>query len=337
LQSTTESVRNRRAEACAQRAALRRRLEGGTSEKRSGLTRLLRVLPGLAQNASQEECFVTYSQVRLAEIALECALNLLGTVTRQVQDFLQECTLCQQKLGQLAALLEQYFTILLGTEAQPDTLPNRTLLLPGRTTDLAQAAECLFRNMKPEQLAQLEDAVGKEVLGPQGDFWQYLVQSKDQFGNLGEELFCRAWPIALKALAGIDAAGLFLQAQPDQGRAEKELLAHLYAAAPKLAAAESWQRLVMALPAGAAGETVKDLVAKALPDMPITHLSSEGDVVLVKEGANIPLRQVVAELCDRDPGYLETSQRVLTRTDIDWAPLEDSDDEGDRVTAVRNS
>jgi len=322
LQNATEAVRSQRAEVSGQRALLRRRLEGDISAKETGLSRLLRFLPKPASTGEKAQVFPAYCQMRFAEIALKHALEVFGTVTHLVMEFIQDSTLCRQKLGQLAAMFQHQLTSLLAEAARPDPVPNRTVLLPGQTTDLAQAADILFKGMTPETFGRLVETVGTELLKPQGGLRQLLVNKRDLFQTVKDELFRWAWPIAVEALGGVDAAQLFLQAQQEPGRAGQTLLAHVQAAAPRLPVSEGWQRLVVAIPAGPAGETVRNLVTGALPDMPITPLQSEGDILLVQEAANLSLWQVVAELSDREPGYLETAQKVLTRTDVAWSPLE---------------
>ncbi len=360
LQATTESVRARRAEATGQRGVLRPKLEEASASKGGGLISWLGIGGRQTSPNDLDQLFLAYCHSRWSEVALQCVLDVLGAVTGLVMEFIQETAGCRKKLANLAAAFGQQLSSLHGAAGSArrhtgtqEVLPNTTVLLPGHATDLTGASEALFKGLTPEMISKFKETIWTKVVQPHGGLWQLLTNKQYQAAALQEELCRRAWPTAVEALRGVDAATLFLEstgahAGParasgqvggtpeaeaglpagahagvrDSGsslEAARALRPHVQAAAPRLRVSESWVRLVAALPASPGGDMVKKLLSAAQSDLPMTLLESDGDVLLVQEAANLPLRAVVESVTRGEPAYLETARRVVTRIDVPWS------------------
>jgi hypothetical protein len=82
-----------------------------------------------------------------------------------------------------------------------------------------------------------------------------------------------------------------------------------------------WQHLVLALPEGAAGTTLREIVVQALPNAPITAINSGEDIALCYEAAHLPLREMAAALVGGDAIPAELVQQVMARSDVKWFSL----------------
>ena len=75
------------------------------------------------------------------------------------------------------------------------------------------------------------------------------------------------------------------------------------------------------LPPGPAGDALKELVGRAIPEAPATVLRGEGDVLICGEAAGLSVPRMAGALIGQEAGYREIAKQVLTRTDVHWTPL----------------
>src|SRR5206468_1207483 len=92
------------------------------------------------------------------------------------------------------------------------------------------------------------------------------------------------------------------------------------AAAPRLETTGGWQHLVVARPPGPAGSALHDTVARAFPDLPLTPVDSDGDVVFCSEAAHLSLPDVAYALIEQEGTYTELARKMTTRVDVSWTP-----------------
>jgi hypothetical protein len=79
---------------------------------------------------------------------------------------------------------------------------------------------------------------------------------------------------------------------------------------------------VVLLPKSPAGAALGERLSHVVSDVPATLLESESDVVLCYEAAEISLFHAALALVGPDSAeYASLAERVWTRTDVAWSPL----------------
>jgi hypothetical protein len=330
------------------RVVLRQRLAAGDRVVKDSGLRWLGNLCRQGNAGTTERRFVEYCWLRLGEVALENAAAVFRSVHAEVSQFSQDLVLCRQKVSQFGAQFKP--PAALGpTGASDETpVPKLTEVLPNRSTNLTQAATGVFGSQWSELARRLDETLQQEVLNPQGGLWGLLLGDRAhalgtscrsqvslvfwQLDSTGcdaptyvqKELRGRAGDMIHAALKDLDAAQLFLEMQGGPDHARQALSATVQAAFPRLASAGSRPLLVLAVPPGPAGTTLRDLVAEDVPNVPLTVVESEGDVLMCSEAAYVSLRQTAAALVGKEAAHAEMAGRVMTRVDVDWSdfPLE---------------
>jgi hypothetical protein len=281
----------------------------------------------------------------LGEIALQNTLTIFASAHQGMYPFTQDLVLCRQRLNQFAALFAHDPEILRMQNARTMPVPNVIELMPGSARDLASAAADVLDQLPPEVFRHFDDNFQEEVLNQQGGlwgmvsgasdpdlratrrgpsslaFWDMISQKNDLAQVMKEKLLVRARPIILSALKDVDAARLFLDSHRAAADAEQALMEHLEDARPRLLVPAGWLHLALALPVSPNSAALCDIVSRRLPDMPVTLLESEDDVILSYEAANLPLRSVAEAVTGNDPASAEMAKKVLTRVDVSWSFL----------------
>jgi hypothetical protein len=297
-------------------------LTGKTGGKGSGIRWLGRSRPPEETQVNGRK-LVEYALLRLHEVVLVNALNVLGAVQERLDRFLPDLMLYHQKLKQFAAQFrdksdeEELSTGLEGDGTKTNPLPAGTL----RDFDVA---------------------VQRRLLEPQGGLWSVFAgvralrrstprqpESAADPGAaaaaplseeaLKEELLTRARAFLREALPGRNAAQSFLDDYGSAEEAQPVLLRQLEAATPRLRVEGGREHLLLGVPDGPAKAAVLKAAVEAIPDLPITAVKSEEGLFLVYEGAGYPIREVAAALVGREAPDPELVQRVLTRQDVPWS------------------
>jgi hypothetical protein len=276
--------------------------------------------------------FVEYCWLRFEEAVLDCVLTVLGAVHHAVSRFAQDLMLCRQKVKQLVEMFGLgSIEISPGAPLTPQS--NATELLPGRCTTVAEAATALVRSLPSERLRMLDEDVQLQILGPHGGLWGLVaptgdatlhvasLMESDLVGVLKVELQARARSIVLGVLRELDAARLFLENSPEPEEMQRILASWLKTAQPRVSVPGSRSHLILALPNSAAGQRFRSLVTQQLPNVSLSVLTSEGDVLVGYQEVNLPVPLVAEALIANTPGCAATARQVLTRTDVTWTPL----------------
>jgi hypothetical protein len=271
--------------------------------------------------AAELQHVVAYGMLRLEELTLENAMSVLEVVVGRVSDFAQDSMICRQKLGQFAATFQADFAATAGLPPQKFAAANFTEILPGQAKNLGKAAESMLARVGPALLPTFDESFQREVLNPQGGLWRPVSGNGDLIQMLKDDLLGRAQVAILEATRDIDAAQLFLEAHPQPGDVQPELLNHVQEAVPRLSVSQHGRRLVVAVPSSPAGAAVRDELKRIVQHLPVSVLDSDGDIILCQESSPLQLPQVAAQLIANDAGHVDTAHRVLTRVDVAWSPL----------------
>ncbi len=294
-------------------------LTGKPGGKGSGIRWLGRSRPVEATPSSPRQ-LVEYGNLRLREMALFHAQELVRAVQERFTRFLPDLAVCGQKLKQFAA---QFRSPPQGTEPvsrskadAPDATP-----LPA------------------DLLLQFDTSIQEQVLEPHGGLWSLFTNGqalrrsrpcKSGPANptgfvplaeavLKEELLSRAQTFLREAMPERNAARLFLEEHGSAEEARPVLLQHLEEARPRLRVEGQQEQLLLGVPEGPAKSAVLKCVVDALPDLPILAVKSEEDLFLVYEGAGYPLLEMATALIGPTTPDPELVQRVMTRQDVAWS------------------
>lgn len=322
LHGLTDQFRGQRNLAREQSQALRELLLTGQVGKRGSGLRWLGLSRSHDEPSSPQRRLVEYGKARMQELVLTNALDVLGVVQKPLGRFVQELAVCSQKVREFAA----QFRDKSDREDPPRPRAGRGTRSP---------------SLPAEVVANFDEAIQKELLGPQGGLWDVFAGSqairRSAPGRAGappeadagraalsaealrEELLSRARPFLRAALPERNAAQAFLEAQPDAEQARPVLLRHLEETRPKPRVEGGREQLLLGVPECPAKAEVVELVREALPDLPLAAVGSEEDLFLVLEGAGYPLGEMAAALVGPEAPDAELVRRVMTRLDVPWS------------------
>jgi hypothetical protein len=317
LSSAIARVGSQRAQFRNYRDLLRGRLLAGElTGKRSGV-RWLGMVRRQSVDSGPAGKFLEYWQVRLAEIALNYALDVLNVLTRSVSTFAQDLADAQQRLSSMAQRAE---TGQAGAPSRPPRPPGTMEVFPGSASDLSGAAKEMINGLEAGFLVQLDASFQRLVLAPHGGLWEVL-RSGELSDAVSGELRRRARLAMLSAMKHLDAARNFLQARPKPSHIRQSLVKVIQHSNPILNVTGAKPHLLIAVPGGKGGETIETIIARIVPDLPTTVIDSDGDVIVCQEVAMLPIAEVVEAIVGDNATTIENAGRVLIRTDIDWEPL----------------
>jgi hypothetical protein len=317
LKSATEIGRTQWDQVHTHRIAARERLQAGDLASRVPVSLRWLGIGRRQSGADQDQAVVSYCWLRLLEVALENAVGVLSAVSGQIANFNVNLALCRQRLGRL---VDSFTASAEEAEPAPPALAGEQIeLFPGGAKTVAQAADVLQSRLSSEATRQIDETFQMEVLNPQGGIWRMTGGDQDASMALAESLRAHVQAEVLTELAETDAAKLFLEAHSDPAEALRK---YYRAAIPRLEPPAGWQHLVLAAPKSAAGAALADLVARTLPTLPLTEVRSQEELVICVEAAHVSWTKAAAAITGGEPAYAEAAQRIMTRTDVAWTPLE---------------
>ncbi len=341
LLAEADKARARMGELRLYRQHVRRKLLGkegpgkGSEPRWRGPWRLRAQPPAVAQ------LLWSYFWIRVEELTQESTLAVLGGVQARSAALGQELALSRQRLGELVGAFP-------AGRAPADASPSGPALrnlFPFGAENLAGALSALLGRVPPEMVRQLDAMFQGEVLDPGGGLWAMLCGNVDvtrltmsrspaslAFWNLvsrnegvaqglRDALMTRARGLVSALLKGVDAASLFLEWHGGPERAAEALAAEARAAAPLAPVPARWQHVVLAVPEGPAGATLRDLALEVFVGTPLTLIEAGPSLLIAREAAQLSLAEVAAQLVREDPTVAELAQKVLTRTDVVFRPL----------------
>ncbi len=261
--------------------------------------------------------FLEWCWLRLKELVLNHTLIVFKGVSARISEFNRELSLCRERLEHFAATLTP---ALPDATEPPAAIPGRTELFPEKAQNLREAADVLFRDLPGDFGLEFDRTFQAEVLAPRGGLWAVVSKHFNPAEVLREELDGRCRAAVLDLIHDLNAAELFLGGVGRE-QAGSALRTHLEMAVPPLAVSEGVRHYVVAVPAGPAGDALKELVGRAMAETPATVLRGEGDILVCCEAAGLPISRMAGALIGQEAGYREIARQVLTRTDVRWTPL----------------
>jgi serine/threonine protein kinase len=258
-----------------------------------------------------------YCWLKLTAVALEGTQHVLASVSEQVTAFLHDLESARQELQSYEVMFQppgEAADLSVGVECVAGHILD---LLPRGTHDFADAAEKIVEELDPKIRLQFDETIQAEVLKARGGLCGLIAGGTDR-ETWKLEMETKARTALLGATADLNVAQLFFESWDDPAQAEEELAAHLKACAPRLGGSTVDQPLFLALPRGAAAQRIRDIVARACPDTPITVVESAADVIACHEAARLPIYPTMAALLENPGSYAEVARRVMTRSDVTW-------------------
>jgi hypothetical protein len=239
--------------------------------------------------------------------------------------FRQELPLCRQRLLQFTHLFR---ATLLNELSLNTPAPNLSKL--GGGSDVPHGAEvggC--DNLPPELVLRFDRSFQYEVLERQGGMWGLFSRYPDPslyaddsprptLETLAEDLRVRARCAIQATIKDLNVAQMFLQTNGGPETALPVLLAHAEAARSRLRAASTSEHLVLALPTGPAGDTMREMLATALPGVPTTVVPTTDEVILSYEAGGWLVQEIARALVGAAEVPTEVVRRVMTRRDVSW-------------------
>jgi len=295
-------------------------LAGDFGLKSAGVAWLAR-RRGEPSGTSPKQKLVAYCWLRLHESIFENILQVFESVEEHVAAFKLELQTRSEALRHFAATLVPSSTPARAASDSPQALLRLTELLPGQCVTLEEAARTMLQRFEPKLGKPFEQAVQTEVLTPQGGLWNLSSGKRELEQTIKRELQRRARAALLDATRDLDAAKLLLESRRETDHALRDLLAYVASVAPDRNLPKGWEHLVVALPSGPAGTTIRQLLEPALAEAPNTFLDSEGEIVLCQEVANLPLQQTAEVFIGPEGTFTDAARQILTRNDIAWSTL----------------
>jgi serine/threonine protein kinase len=303
-----------------QRDALRRQIE---TERPGGLGWLGRALGGAPREQAK---LLEYCHLWLREAVTGGMLTLLGAVRRELDAFLTRVGLGPPEVLKFARRFSPAVENELPANAATAPLPSG-----GAQREPEDGPVGPTGGLPPELVLRFDRSFQTEVLERQGGLWGTFAADlstppgdpaglgQPQLEMLAEDMLIRARSAVQSTMTDLNAAQMFLQANAEPGQALSVLLAHVEAARPQLRTPDGWEHLVLALPEGPAGNTLSEMIAKALPDVPAAVVHTEDEVILCLEVSHCSVLGVLRALVGPVPVPRELAQSMMTRLDVPWA------------------
>jgi serine/threonine protein kinase len=260
-----------------------------------------------------------YGRIRVKEFVVAQTVAVNGAVAQRVAQAAEQFSVARQKLLHLAAAFPPPEA---GRSRDVGSRPATvTELLPTGCGNHADAARLLFQRFGARLAECLHGDVDAAVLQPKGGLWPVVNQDADCLVALEGELRRRALPAVAHALQDYDAAQILIQTAGDAAQALRTLQAQTEAALPPFLPPGAALRLVFAVPASAAGEQVRELLARLDAAGQVEAAESDGDVLCLTEAAYPSFAEIAARLAGEEVSNREIARRVTTRVDVTWQPL----------------
>jgi hypothetical protein len=271
------------------------------------------------------ESMRSFAKWRFQSLVLLQASAAFVALRGHLNDELREINFCRVRLAELQRLLEEA-----PAETSEASLRNPTgrSLFPFEGRNLEDAVEKFMARFKIDDYieldARLQELFNKEFTA----LVNICLSNSPQMIKIVEAAMVRtARQFADERLGRTDAAEMFLGKTADDESARGELATLYDEARPELAAVRGVggaEVCVVAAPASADGERLRNLAAKALPDAELLPAVSDGDVLVYREVANLSL----ADLEQLGPLGQDAYRQMSaadnftphTRTDVSFKP-----------------
>ena len=256
--------------------------------------------PGPEQLA---ELLRTYAKSRYQSLVLQQVLSVYVSLRGCLTDELREINFCRPRLQELLGHLEGEKAPERAATSMPEMSPlvegRVKYLFPEEWGNLQQAVTSISATLTDEDLLQLDTRLQKMIRSSPAfhSLVTVCISSKNMTKDLARALRVVAVEFMEERLDTGDLPGLLLSRSGEkQEAATEELMACYEEAVPEPAASgrgtPPWERIVIGVPPGDAGNTLRDLVRNRLADSDLVLAGSENDLLIYREWVGLRLVEV---------------------------------------------
>jgi serine/threonine protein kinase len=232
-----------------------------------------------------------YPKWRFQSIMLQQVSASFVCLRGHLSDELREVNFCRIRLGELLRMLE-------GSAGSGElSVKSETgrRLFPSQCRGLDQAVEQFLAGLPDESLHELEAQAQNAIKERFHSLANVCLTDASVLKGVEEALLETAREFVSGRLPRTDVAELFMEQNPDLEHAQGEVEAYYAEAAPELSPGRP-SRLsevsVLATPPGEAGDQLRELIKKALPETELHLAPSDDDLLIYRELTNLPLSEL---------------------------------------------
>jgi hypothetical protein len=248
----------------------------------------------------------SYAKHRQQSLVLQHLTAAFVSLRGHLSDEQREVNFCRVRLGELAARFEKAPAEEEPDRPAPEVSPggkagraNRRLFLSG-CKDLAAAVDLCLQSVTPDQMIDLDERMEEMLNANFVALVHVCLTSANVLKDVEGAMLQTARDYATGLLPATSVARLFLEQHPGHDQAEAELVSFFDEAEPELSRASTRagsgpqvaELCVLAVPEDEAGESVRKLVEKALPETEVQHAASPDDLLVYRERNNLALRDL---------------------------------------------
>jgi serine/threonine protein kinase len=270
--------------------------------------------------AELQASMAEYPKKRLQCLILQHVLDTYQALLDSFPKRLEEISFCRQKLGEFQKQLDKDTR----SRAQIDLGPGRHFL-PAGARDVDDAIDALLRNVKPEDLVELDQKVQSAVRRQFKSMANVLLSTADLISELRVILQQQAETFVDGLLGKASVAAVYLKEHPRDDGVPDDITAAFDEALPKLAGArhDGPEIRLLAVPADLAGERLGNIARAETENVEVVAAAGSDDVFFYRETpqillAELPQLGLMAEEAYRQmisSGHFSPH----TRTDVlDW-------------------
>ncbi|MBA4191269.1 MAG: hypothetical protein C0467_25080 [Planctomycetaceae bacterium] len=260
--------------------------------------------------------FAEYPRKRLKLHIADSCLSLYRRLLGNAPEYLREINFCRGSLAEMHAQI-----------AAPNSEENAPvggkLILPPGCKTLEEAADLFLAGLAPEALLTFEQGLQKEIVRKLKGVGSVCLHPNEKGPIFREILLKQSREFLDKHLDHADPAMIFFRYRTEDGSAEPLLAEAFEGAAPELLSKSGshYEVNVLGVPAGPAGDELRELAGNALPGIDLTPAVLPDDICFYREYPQIPL----ASLPQLGEHAKEAYQHMTTgdhpphaRIDIHW-------------------
>jgi len=240
-------------------------------------------------NAEILNLFAEYPRKRLKLHIADSCLSLYRKLLGNAPEYLREINFCRGSLAELHSALANTRA---GAVTQ-SPVGGKLILPPGCTT-LDEAADLFLAGLAPEALLTFEQGLQKEIVRKLKGVGSVCLHPNEKGPIFREILLRQSREFLDKHLDHADPAMIFFRYRTEDGSAEPLLAEAFEGAAPELhsKSASHYEVNVLGIPAGPAGDELRELASNALPGIDLTPALLPDDICFYRENVHIPLTQL---------------------------------------------
>ena len=230
------------------------------------------------------DLFAEYPRKRLKLHIADCCLSLYRKLLAVAPEYLREINFCRGSLAELHAAL--------GTSSANSSSPvGGKLILPPGCTNLDEAADLFLAGLAPEALLTFEQGLQKEIVRKLKGVGSVCLHPNEKGPIFREILLRQSREFLDKHLDHADPAMIFFRYRTEDGSAEPLLAEAFEGAAPELMpkGGSHYELNVLGVPAGPAGDELRELAGNALPGVDLTPALLPDDICFYREYPQLAL------------------------------------------------